>query len=367
MDRKQEHESKVARVRQFLADEGLAGALFLSYGGFTWITCGGENHINIGSDAGVAAVLVTPDDVRLLADNIELRRIQEEELAGLDLPSDEYPWWYGSVPAAVRMRVPGGEIVADVPLNGFRHFTAAETIALRNPLLPVEIERYRTLGEQVGVILTHVAFHCRPALSEHQLAGMLDKGLKDFGITPVVTLVAADERIHTRRHPLPTAKPLEKHAMLVVSARRQGLCVSATRLVHFGEPDPDLRRRHRACATVDAAFYHATRPGATLAEVFCAGQEAYAAVDYPDEWQLHHQGGPTGYAPRDAKGTPDCEGTVVCHQAYAWNPSIAGTKSEDTILVLEDGLEVLSPTPDLPSITVEWAGALYDRPDILVR
>src|SRR5688500_15708373 len=87
VDRQQEHEIKVARVRQFLADEGLAASLFLSYGGFAWITCGGENHINIGSDAGVAAVLVTPDDVRLIADNIELRRIQEEELVGLELPS----------------------------------------------------------------------------------------------------------------------------------------------------------------------------------------------------------------------------------------------------------------------------------------
>jgi Xaa-Pro aminopeptidase len=367
VDRKQEHELKVTRVRRFLADEGLAGALFLSYGGFAWITCGGENHVNVGSDAGVAALVVTADDVRLFADNIELRRVQEEELIGLDLPDREYPWWYGSLMAAVRAQAPGGEVVADEPLPGFRQFTSAELISLRNPLLPVEIERYRDLGEQVGVVLTHVAFHCRPALSEHQLAGMLDKGLKDFGITPLVTLVATDERIETRRHPLPTAKALQKHAMLVISARRRGLCLSATRLVHFGEPDPELHRRHQACATVDAAFHHATRPGATLSKVFRAAQDAYAAVGFPDEWQLHHQGGPTGYAPRDAKAAPDCEGAVLLHQAYAWNPSIAGTKSEDTLLVLERGVEVLSRTPDLPSLTVEWGGEFYDRPDILVR
>src|SRR5690606_27851429 len=131
--------------------------------------------------------------------------------------------------------------------------------------------------------------------TEHQLAGMLAKGLVDFGIHPGVTLVATDERIYSRRHPVPTHRRLEKYAMLVIGGRRDGLSLSITRLVHFGPIPVELQQRHLACARVDAAILAATRPGAAISGIFHVAQEAYAAEGYPDEWQLHHQGGPTGY------------------------------------------------------------------------
>jgi Xaa-Pro aminopeptidase len=362
-----EFETKLARVRDWLDRERLGGVLFLTTANFAWITCGGRSHVSVAAERGVGAVLVTPDAAYLLADNIELARLLEEELAGLPLIPREFPWWSGSaVDEALRL-VPAEALAVDVPLPGCRTLSPAETIALRNPLLPEEVARYRALGEAVGVALTHVAFHCRPALTEHQLAGMLGKALMDFGIVPGVTLAAVDERVYTRRHPLPTAKPLERYAMLVVGGRRHGLHVSATRLVHFGAVPEELRDRHAACARVEVALLAATTPGRTLAEIFRVAREAYAAEGYPDEWQRHHQGGPTGYGARDVKVVPDSPGAVQLHQAFAWNPSIAGTKCEDTVLVTAAGIEVLSPTPDLPTIEVTAADITYQRPAILER
>jgi len=49
-------------------------------------------------------------------------------------------------------------------------------------------------------------------------------------------------------------------------------------------------------------------------------------------------------------------------QAYAWNPSISGAKSEDTILVLPTENEVITHTGDWLYINCE--GLL--RPDVLV-
>jgi antitoxin VapB len=155
--------------------------------------------------------------------------------------------------------------------------------------------------------------------------------------------------------------------MLVVGARREGLNVSATRLVHFGPIPDDLRARHQACARVDTAFLAATRPGTGIAGVFRAGQAAYAAEGWPDEWQRHHQGGPTGYAGRDLRATPTAPGTVQADQAFAWNPSIAGVKSEDTVLVTPSGVEVLSRTPDLPEIAVQAGGASFVRAGFVER
>eukprot|EP00644_Phytophthora_capsici_P012101 jgi/Phyca11/15296/fgenesh1_pg.PHYCAscaffold_12_\ len=53
------------------------------------------------------------------------------------------------------------------------------------------------------------------------------------GITPVVMLVAADERVDTIRHPLPTQKRVKNKAMLVICGLRAGLIASTTRLVYL--------------------------------------------------------------------------------------------------------------------------------------
>jgi hypothetical protein len=52
-------------------------------------------------------------------------------------------------------------------------------------------------------------------------------------------------------------------------------------------------------------------------------------------------------------------------QAFAWNPSITGTKSEDTILIDEKGCEVITAMADWPQIPVQVEGRLIERPTIL--
>ena len=58
---------------------------------------------------------------------------------------------------------------------------------------------------------------------------------------------------------------------------------------------------------------------------------------------------------------------VLENQAFAWNPSISGTKSEDTIIAHAEGQEWLSTSSEWPMIEVEWQGRKLSRPDILVR
>ena len=87
-----------------------------------------------------------------------------------------------------------------------------------------------------------------------------------------------------------------------------------------------------------------------------AGIDAYARQGYENEWRLHHQGGPMGYAARDFKATPTETRLVAEHQLVGWNPSITGTKSEDTML---SGGEILTSMEDWPQCGT--------RPDILVR
>jgi Xaa-Pro aminopeptidase len=190
-----------------------------------------------------------------------------------------------------------------------------------------------------------------------------------WGLIPAVVLVATDERALKYRHPIPDAtKPLQQYGMLIVGARYKGLCVSATRLVHFGPPNnDDLRRKQEATAYVDATLISHTTQGARIGDIFAAGVAAYEERGFGDEWQLHHQGGPTGYAPREYRAEPDCDLTVQPGQAFAWNPSISGTKSEDTMILTDNGQEIITTTPDWPMLTVQVGETTWHRPGILVR
>ena len=80
---------------------------------------------------------------------------------------------------------------------------------------------------------------------------------------------------------------------------------------------------------------------------------------------LPHTGGPASYEPREAIAVPESDGLVAVGQAYAWNPSITGTKSEDTILVGESQNEVISVVADWPVYTLSIGGQEIQRPAIL--
>jgi hypothetical protein len=63
-----------------------------------------------------------------------------------------------------------------------------------------------------------------------------------------------------------------------------------------------------------------------------------------------------GYEPREFLGLPGSMDLVQVGQAYAWNPTIAGAKMEDTILVGEKSNEILTTIPNWPVISVKIDG-----------
>jgi antitoxin VapB len=159
---------------------------------------------------------------------------------------------------------------------------------------------------------------------------------------------------------------MQKYAMLVLCGRWKGLVCSITRLIHYGPLPADLKRKSEAVAQIDAAMIAATQPDTTTADIFKATVDAYARVGYPDEYKLHHQGGPAGYDPREFINTPAMDVPVKLGQAYAWNPSITGCKSEDTILVGGGRNEIMTTIPGWPTIPVEIDGHTIERPAIWV-
>jgi antitoxin VapB len=177
-----------------------------------------------------------------------------------------------------------------------------------------------------------------------------------------VLLVAGEQRLPRHRHPLPTAAPLGARAMLVVCGRRHGLICAVTRMRAFTPLAPAERTTYAGLLGVEAAYLDATRPGARIGDIVAAGAAAYAAHGFSaDEWHAHHQGGPNGYTTRDYLASPATDHVATAQQAFAWNPSGGGFKVEDTVLATATGVEILSPDPDWPCVTI----AGRQRPDVL--
>ncbi len=366
MTRQEEVQTKLERVGRFLEQHSLSAMVLSTQANFAWVTGGGDNHVAAATDNGVAHLVITPSEQHVVTTNIEAGRIQDEELRDLiGFTMHATPWQEDQT----------AQIIADLagpsPGSDTGNFdsknVAGEFARLRWELLEPEVQRFRWVGEQTGRILGEVARELEPGWTEHQIAAALGERFLAQGILPAVLLVAADQRIRNYRHPIPTETKLERCVMMAVGARRWGLGVSATRLVHFGPLSEELERKHRAVCEIDATFISGSRPGGKVADIFAAAVARYEQTGYAQEWQLHHQGGATGYAPRDYKGSHASTEVVLNNQAFAWNPSITGTKSEDTIIAAPEATTVISATPDWPMLSVRVEGATMERPDILVR
>ena len=364
MGKAEEIRVKEEKVRRLMEEQGLGGIVLSSQANFAWITAGGDNHVVTCSEAGVASVVIAPEAKYVATNNIEADRIMREELEGQGFQSIVRPWHQESgLAMAVREAVPG-EIGADSGLYDVN--ISGEIRELRYSLTPEEVERYRVVGERAEEAIRAACLAVRPGMSEWDIQTLLAQEAYSRGLTPTVLLVAADERILQYRHPIPKDNGVERYVMLVLCAKRWGLIISCTRLVHFGKISDELRRKHQAVVHVDAAYYRHTIVGNAIGEVLAAGIGEYERQGFPDEWQFHHQGGPTGYAGREFLAAPGESRQVLPSQPFAWNPSICGTKSEDTIIVTNEGIEVLSAAKDWPVIEVEYDGRVFQRPDILV-
>lgn len=359
---------KHRRVADYLESHDLEAVLLARRCNFSWYTCGAHNYVANTCDAGNSWLLVSRERACVLTDNVEAPRLLEEELADSGIEVVEFPYFDPAERERAFARAIGSmRTASDAPAPVTLPVLGRDFDELRWTLTPQEIDRYRAVCGDTVAAIESVARAARPGLTENELAGMLADALRGRDLLPWLILVGADERVERFRHPLPTGKTVESYFMLVTCCERGGLISACTRLASFGPISAELADKHRAVATVDAALISATQPGATLGEILAIGQDAYAAGGFGNEWRLHHQGGSCGYLPREVKATPGEPTVVRAEQAFAWNPSITGTKSEDTILARRSGPEPLAAPTDWPTIRGEWKGFTLDRPAILVR
>jgi len=359
-------EKKLDRVRELLKEKSLDAAYISAQSNFSWISDGGRGHVAMSTETSVASFFITQSDVYLISNNIEAQRLKDEEIQSDNYILREHFWYDNDHKDRIISELCKGKNVgSDIPMDGYCNISS-DIAELRYMLTEQEVERYRELGKDCGESIGKVCRLMKPGISEFEIAGKMASELYRREVTPVVLLIAVDDRILSYRHPLPTGKRAGQYGMIVICGRRYGLIASVTRLFHFGKLPAELRMKHDAVVTVDTVFISESKPGAVIGDIFSKAQNMYAEKGFAEEWKFHHQGGPAGYGARDYVATPGNTGKVLKPQALAWNPSIKGTKSEDTIITTDGRPEIITGSPDWQMIDVSYNGETWQRPDILV-
>jgi antitoxin VapB len=355
-----------------LAENNLGGVILNSQHNFAWLTAGSTNGVDMGRENGAATLVVRNDGKKfVLANCIEMPRILAEEIFAEDFEPVEFAWEEEKASAtfltsrAAALLNKAGLVGSDLFIDAKTPIIESQIATCRYRLNEAEIERYKLLGKDAGEIIGNLIKSLVPGQIEQEIVRLTINALAVRGIRSVVTLVAADERLKKFRHPVPSEKRWEKTLMIVVCAKRGGLIVSLSRIVCVGKIPDQLRLRTNACASVNAKLLAGTKLGISGAELYKIADEAYSKEDFAGEINLHHQGGATGYKTRDWLAHPGSQEKVQINQAFAWNPSIAGTKTEETCISFADHTEIITTTPDFPQIAVEIDGCNYLSPDIL--
>ncbi|ARV60212.1 peptidase M24 [Nostocales cyanobacterium HT-58-2] len=352
---------KLELIRQALSETEVEGVRLRGTDWFAWATAGASNVVLLTAETGVAEVLVTSQDAWILTDEIEARRLQDEELPS-NFKLHINPWADAAARESfVRDATAGGKVISDVCNNTKRDRSTSQEQPLppslqayKRVFMPTELERYRQVGQKASVAMTEVLQAAQPTWTEYQLAGAGAEALWARGLHPALTLVAGERRFSLYRHATPTGEQIGRQAMLVFCARGYGLYANLTRFVCFGSLSNDEAELHRHVREIEAKALSASQPGMTLDAVYYALAQAYERHGFANAIREHHQGGTTGYLAREIVANPHTTEALTENNAIAWNPSLPGAKVEDTFVILKDGrLENLTFDPNFPSVEVK--------------
>lgn len=355
---------KQSRVAEFLEDEGYDAVLLSRQDSFAWFTAGGDSGAGVASDVGQVALFITADQRCVLANNAESARTFEEEVAGLGFQLKECRW---DEPRdrLIEDICRGRKVASDTGSNGTTN-ELEKLRRLRITLTELERQRYRELGRAVAHAVEATCRNVRRGETEHEVAGELSHRLIRHGIAPVQMLIAGEERSGQFRFAPHKAQPIRRRVTIGVSARRHGLCASAIRSVCLGEIDREFAAQYNIASMIDATCIFFSQPGELCAEVLRRARRIYEKSGVTHEWMLAPQGSVTGFSPSELLVVPTSQFRFRTGNAVFWSPSVGAARCGDSVLLHENGFEILTPTQQWPTVIVSVKGYEVERPGVLV-
>jgi antitoxin VapB len=333
-------------LRELMKAKGLDAFVLRRNPNLAWAIAG-RAHVPTTIDAACFDLIITQDSATALTNVVEAPRLIAEELPS-EVSVKTVKWSEGRDP-----QLPTGSKVGSDQPGGDRIDLGAEVEMMRASLIESDVARFKEICSDAAVALGNAMKQVESSDREIDVAGLITHSLWQADLEIAFLGVAGQERVHTFRHPLPTAAVVGNRVSASICAKRKGLIASVTRIVTFGELTELMTNEYTSIYTVEAALLDATVVGKPFSDPINAAIAAYPANGFDaDEWTKHHQGGPTGFLPRDWPASQSATRLIAQSQPIAWNPTGKGWKAEDTILATSSGVEMLTNDPDWPAFEV---------------
>ncbi len=211
-----------------------------------------------------------------------------------------------------------------------------------------EIALIRKAASIAAQALKRTRRHIRPGATESEVAGRLNFEMRRLGATSSFDTIVAFGANASRPHHQPTTKKLKRNDTLLIDfgARYKGYCSDITRCFAVGEPSALYKKCRDAVAQAQAAAIGKVKAGARIADVDRAAREVIAGYDLPVYG--HGTGHGLGleiheppFLRADAKGKLKA-GQVITIEPGVYIPGKLGVRTEDDVLVTEDGCKILT-------------------------
>lgn len=244
--------------------------------------------------------------------------------------------------------------------DGFAKFVPAGAKLVKAP--PI-VEQMRMIKDANEVKLIREACHLgmklldrlkkvvRPGIRESQVAGEIEYEARELGAEQMAfsTIIAAAARSALPHGRASSAKlPARGFVVCDFGVILAGYCSDMTRTLHVGTPGAEARAAYEGVKEAQQAAIDAVRPGATLGEVDQAARKLLynrRLGKYFTHSTGHGLGLEIHEAPRVAAGQNEIlrSGMVITIEPGVYVPGKFGVRIEDTVVVTENGCEILTP------------------------
>ena len=337
---------RIQPIRDLMKAKGLEAFVLRRNPNLAWAIAG-RAHVPTTIDAACFDLIITQEGATAITNVVEAPRLIAEELPS-EVTVKAIKWSEGR-----DSQLPtGAKIGSDQP-GADRIDLGTETEIIRASLIESDVVRYKEICSDAAIALGNAMKQVVSSDREIDVAGLITHALWQADLEIAFLGVAGQERVHKFRHPLPTSAVVGNRVSASICAKRKGLIASVTRIVSFEPISDAMAKDYEAIYKVEAAMLDATVVGKPFSDPVNAAIAAYPANSFDgDEWTKHHQGGPTGFLPRDWPANTASARLIANNQPIAWNPTGKGFKAEDTILATNSGVKILSMDPDWPSFEV---------------
>ena len=333
-------------VRDLIRSKGLDAIILRRNPNLAWAIAG-RVHVPTTVDAACFDLIITPDGAMAVTNAIEAPRLIAEEFPE-EIEVKVIEWIEGR-----DSYLPVGQKVGSDQSGADRLDLGLELEMIRESLISEDVDRYKKMCVDSAEALGKAMKESLSSDREIDIAGRITQSLWRSDLEIAYLGVAGEDRVQKFRHALPTSKIVGNRVSASICAKRKGLIATITRIVTFGETSDSLVNEYMSLFNVEASMLDATIVGRPFSEPLNAAIAAYPLNGFDaDEWTKHHQGGPTGFLPRDWTANPTSSRLIQENQPIGWNPTGKGFKAEDTILATQSGVEILSIDRDWPSFEV---------------